>query len=76
MLNLTPNVTKQLYLCVKRIRFESRTWFVLNIFEMNGEFKRVPLVSSSMLTYCLYTPKLHKQQDVSGLKYNPLDPFQ
>jgi hypothetical protein len=36
MLNLTTIATKQLHFCVKRIRFERRTWFVLNIFEMNG----------------------------------------
>jgi hypothetical protein len=36
MLNLTTILTKQLHFCVKRFRFERRTWFVLNIFEMNG----------------------------------------
>ena len=48
LLNLTTIVIKHLHFFVKRFIFERWTWFVLNIFEMNGQFKCDPLVSSLM----------------------------
>ncbi len=46
--NLTTIVTEHVHGFVTRFSFGRRTWFVLNIFEMNGQFKRDPLVSSLM----------------------------
>ena len=76
LLNLTTNAIKHLHFCLKRFRFERRTWFVWNIFEMNGQFKSDPLISSLMLTCCLYTSNFKKQQDGSGMKHKFVDPFQ
>ncbi len=72
--NLTTIVTEHVHCFVTRFNFNfgRRTWFVLNIFEMNGQFKRDPLVSFSSLmqTYCLYTPNFKNNRTDPELNTN------